>query len=142
MRKRRKMTARLILAIVSTLLEEAAIVAIVLWALPEVDIEIPLPFLVVIMAAWLAYSVFTFRMGTRALKRKQIPGLPHMIGSKGEIVAALAPEGMVRIKGELWVAKSASGEMVSGGEVVVVGQDGLKLVVSEISPVSDGEATE
>ena len=136
------MTARLILAIFSTLLEEAAIVAIVLWALPEVGIDIPLPALIAIMAAWLTYSVLTYRLGSRALKRKQIPGLPHMVGSKGKVVAALAPEGLVKIRGELWIAKSASGEMESGGKVVVVGQDGLKLVVRESSPAGDLEETE
>ena len=125
------MTARLILAIVSTLLEEAAIVVIVRWALPEIGINIPLPGLIAVMVVWLAYSVFTYRLGSRALKRDQVIGLPHMVGSKGKVVNALAPDGLVRIRGELWVAKSASGEMETGEEVVVVGQDGLKLVVRE-----------
>ena len=45
------------------------------------------------------------------------------------MVSSLVPEGLVRIKGELWVAKSADKEIDVGAEVVVVEQNGLKLVV-------------
>jgi len=125
------MTGRLVLGIISTMLEEAAIVAIVRWGLPQIDVHIPLPGLIALMVVWLAYSVFTYRMGTRALMTKQLVGLPDMIDSKGKVVSPLAPEGLVRIRGELWVAKLASGEMKPDGEVIVVGQDGLKLVVQD-----------
>jgi len=133
---------RLILAIFSTLLEETAIVVIVLWGLPQIGIQIPLWGLIALMVVWLAYSVFTYRVGSRALRMKQVVGLPDMIGTKGEVVSPLAPEGLVRIKGELWVAKSASGEMEPGGEVIVVRQDSLKLVVRESSTNNDLERTE
>ncbi len=136
------MTGRLVLGIISTILEEAAIVAIVLWGLPQIGVHIPLPGLIALMVVWLAYSVVTYRMGTRALMRKQLVGLPDMIGGEGKVVSPLAPEGLVRIRGELWVAKSASGEMKPDGEVIVVGQDGLKLVVRERSTTNDLERTE
>jgi len=136
------MMGRLILAIFSTLLEETAIVVIVLWGLPQIGIQIPLWGLIALMVVWLAYSVFTYRVGSRALRMKQVVGLPDMIGTKGEVVSPLAPEGLVRIKGELWVAKSASGEMEPGGEVIVVRQDSLKLVVRESSTNNDLERTE
>jgi len=125
----KRMTARLILAIVSTLLEEAALVVIVLWGLPQLGIHIPLAGLIALMAAWGALSVFTYQMGSRALRRKLIVGLPDMVDSKGKVVSPLAPEGLVRIKGELWVAKSTGRRMDTGEEVTVVGQDGLKLIV-------------
>ena len=125
------MMARLILAIISTLLEEAAIVAIVLWALPEIGVHIPLPGLVGLMVVWLVYSVITYRIGSRALGRKLIIGLPDMVGSKGKVVSPLAPDGLVKIRGELWVAKSASGKLNAGREVIVVSQNRLKLVVRE-----------
>jgi len=123
------MTARLILAIFSTLLEEAALVVVVLWGLPHLGIHLPLAGLIVLMVAWGAFSFFTYRMGSQALRRKPIIGLPGMVGSKGEVVSPLAPKGVVRIKGELWEATSAGGRIDIGEEVTVVGQDGLKLVV-------------
>ena len=58
------MTARLVIAILSTLLEEAALVAIVLWGLPQLAIYIPLPGLITLMVAWGAFSIFTYRMGS------------------------------------------------------------------------------
>lgn len=134
------MTGRLIFSIISTLLEEAAIAVIVLWGLPQVGIQIPLWGLIIIMVAWVAYSIFAFRLGTRALIRKEVAGLPNMIGTKGEVVSPLTPEGLVRIKGELWVARSATGEMEPGGEVIVVGQERLKLVVRESGTNSNIEA--
>ena len=135
------MTGRLVMAIISTLLEETAIVVIVLWGLPKIDVHIPLPGLIALMVAWGAYSVMTYRMGSRALRRKPVIRLP-MVGYKGKVVSPLAPEGLVKIKGELWAATSASGEMEPGVEVIVVAQDSLKLVVRASSTTNDSEITE
>ena len=77
------MTGRLILAIISTILEEAAIVVIVLFGLPRLDVHMPVPGLIALMIAWGAYSVITYRIGSRALRRKPIVNLPDMVGSKG-----------------------------------------------------------
>jgi len=125
------MTARFIFAIVSTLLEEAALVAIVFWGLPRFGIYIPLWGLVLLMIAWCAYSVYGYRIGSRALRRKPVAGLTAMIGSKGEVVKPLAPDGFIKIKGELWRAASADKNIKVGEEVVVMGQDGLRLIVSK-----------
>jgi membrane-bound serine protease (ClpP class) len=136
------MSARLIWAIISTLLEEAAIVAIVLWGLPYLGIHhFPLAGLIALMVAWGAYSVITYRRGSRALRKRPLAGLPDMVGSQGEVVSPLAPEGLVRIKGELWQTESASGRMDTGEEVTVVGQDGLKLMVRKRSTSDDLEKT-
>ena len=128
------MRTRLIWAIVSTMLEEAAIAAVVLWGLPQIDIHIPLWALIVIMVAWAAFAVFTFRKGTQALKRKPVVGLSDMVGSRGKVVNRLDPQGMVRIKGELWEAISVGGRINTGKEITVVGQDGLKLIVRRTKP--------
>jgi len=129
-----KMSARLILAIVSTLLEEAALVVIVLWGLPQIGIHIPLAGLIAMMVAWGVFSVFTYRIGSRALRRKPVTGLPAMIGSRGKVVSPLAPKGVIRIKNELWEAKSVGRKINAGEEVMVVGQEGLRLVVRKSSP--------
>jgi len=122
------------LAIVSTLLEEAALVALVLWGLPQLGIHIPLAGLIAMMVAWGAYAIITYRMGSRALRRKPVIDLLPMIGSRGKVVSPLDPEGLIRIKGELWVAKSAGGRINAGEEVAVAGQEGLKLVVRREKP--------
>jgi len=134
------MSGRLILAIISTILEEAAIVAIVLLGLPRLGIHVPLAGLIALMTAWGAYSIIIYRMGSRALERKPVIRLP-VTGSHGRVVSRLAPEGLVRIESELWVATSAGAEIDVGTEVIVVEQDGLRLVVRKSSP-GDLKATE
>jgi membrane-bound serine protease (ClpP class) len=127
------MTARLILAIISNLIEETALVVIVLWGLPRLGIHIPLAGLIALMVAWGAFSVTIYRLGSRALRRKPIPGLSAMIGSKGKVLSPLAPQGVIKIKSELWEAKTADRKINAGAEVTVVGQDGLKLTVRKRS---------
>jgi membrane-bound ClpP family serine protease len=123
------MTTRLIIAIITTVLEEAAIAVVVLWLLPKVDVHLPIFVLVIVMLAWAAFAVFTYRMGSRALRKKPVAGLSDMIGSRGEVVSPLDPEGVIKIRGERWVARSARGRLNAGEEVTVVGQEGLKLIV-------------
>jgi membrane-bound serine protease (ClpP class) len=129
----KKMTAaRLILAIISTALEEVAIVAIWRWLLPEFGIRLPFSVLIGVMVAWAAFAVALFIFTTRTLKRQTVVGLPTMIGSKGKVASSLVPEGLVRIKGELWGATSVEGNVDTGEWIEVVGEDGLKLVVRKI----------
>ena len=127
------MTARLIFAIVSNLLEEAALVVIVLWGLPKLGIHIPLAGLIALMVAWGSLSVIVYRIGNRALRMKPVAGLPAMVGTEGRVVNRLAPKGLVRIKGELWEAMSSGVNIDAGEEVIVVGQNRLRLIVDKHS---------
>ena len=124
-----KINVRLVFAIFSTLLEELALVVIVLWGLPQLGIRIPLAGLIALMVALLTYAVISYRIVSRSLKRKPVVGLPNMIGSKAKVVSPLDPEGLVKIRDELWKAKSAGMKIDTGEEVTVVEQDGLELVV-------------
>jgi len=121
--------ARLVLAIVSTALEEVAIWVVWRWGLPQLGVNIPLYVLIAVMVGWLVWSAGFFVFVTRTLKRQKIIGLPTMVGSKGKVTEPLTPEGMVTIRSELWQAESVEGDMDKGEEVMVVGEDGLKLVV-------------
>jgi len=123
------MSGRLIVAIFSTSLEETAIAIVVLWGLPQFGIYIPLPGLIILMVLWLAFSVFIYQAGSRALRKKPVFDLPNMVGSKGKVVSPLVPEGLIKIESELWMAKSRGKPIDVGTEVTVVEQDGLKLVV-------------
>jgi membrane-bound serine protease (ClpP class) len=122
------MSGRLIFAIISTLAEEAAIALLVLYLLPRWNIHLPLFLLATIMALWLLYAVLTYRAGTRALDRKQ-EHTAGLVGLKGEVVEALTPMGMVRMRGELWSAHAIEGSIAVGVKVEVLEQTGLKLLV-------------
>ncbi len=128
------MSTRLVFAIFTTLLQEAVLAAVVLVGLPMLDIELPLGVLVALMVALAAFAIFTYRMGSQALRKKPIPGLPSMVGSRGKAVSPLAPDGFIKIKGELWEAKSEREEIDTGEGVTVVEQDALKLIVRKSSP--------
>jgi membrane-bound ClpP family serine protease len=128
------MTTRLIIAIVSTLAEEAALAAIVLWGLPRLGVNLHVGVLIALMAVLAAYAITTYRMGSRALRRKPVIGLSDMVGSRGKTVSDLAPEGTVRIKGELWDSKAEGRRINAGVWVIVVGQEGLKLIVRREKP--------
>ena len=123
-------TARLILAIVSTLAVEAALFTIWRWVLPEWGIEIPQAVLIGVMVAWAVFAVLDFWFVTLILRKQTVVGLPTMIGSKGKVASPLEPEGLVIIKSELWGATSAEGNIGKGEEVTVMEQEGLKLIVS------------
>ena len=123
------MSGRLILAVVSTLLEEAALAVIVLVGLPELGINIHLAVLIVLMVVWAVIAVLNYRAGSRALKRQPVVGLGTMVGSRGRVVKQLQPEGLIKVGGELWQAKSVGPDIDSGNEVIVVGQDRKILIV-------------
>ena len=104
-------------------------VALVRIGLPEFGIELPLGVLIAVMVAWATVAVIFYRMGSRALRRKSIVGLLTMAGGKGKVVRSLDPEGVIRINGELWGAKSVVGKIDIGEEVIVKAQNGTKLIV-------------
>ena len=124
------MMARLIIAVISGLAEEAALVVVVLLFLPRFGIEIPLWALICLMVALAANNAVFYLIGSRALKKEPLVGLPAMVGSEGEVVRELSLQGLVKIKGELWQATSAGEEIAAGETVTAVGQDGLRLIVS------------
>jgi membrane-bound ClpP family serine protease len=125
-------SGRLVLAIISTILEEAALAVIVLVGLPQLNINIPVAVLALMMVVWAVIAVAIYQVGSRALRRKPAAGLEAMVGSRGKVVKPLNPEGMVRIKGELWQAKSDGHQIEVGGEVVVIGREGSRLIVHPI----------
>ena len=52
-----------------------------------------------------------------------------MLGANGTVAGPLNPEGMVKIRGELWRAETEEGSLETGEEVVVVREKGLTLTV-------------
>lgn len=124
-----EMSARLIWAIVSTTLEELAIYLVMTELLPKYDWEAPLWLTIILMAVWLVVSVSIYRAGSRALKNKPVSGLSSMIGVRGVAVKNINPNGLVRIKNELWAATSAEGDISEGEEIIVIDQKKMRLFV-------------
>ncbi len=124
---------RLAISIVSMTAEQAAIWAVWRFLLPEIGVELGVWVMAVIMAVWLVIGTWLFIFTTRALKKQAPVGLPSMVGSRGKAAGRLAPDGMVKIRGELWGAHAETGEIESGEIISVIGEDGLKLLVRKAS---------
>jgi membrane-bound serine protease (ClpP class) len=72
----------------------------------------------------------------RFLRRYRVrTGAEALIGERAAVVAPLSPEGTVRLRGELWRARSAV-PAAAGEAVRVAGVDGLTL---EVEPWREGE---
>jgi len=132
------MSGRLLLAIISTIIEEAALTVIFLVGLPEMDIDPPLWLLFVVLTAWAGMAILVYRAGSRALDRKPVIGLSSMVGSLGVVVNPLSPVGLVRVKSELWAAKTEGGPIDNGEEIVVVGQKRMRLTVERAGQPKGG----
>jgi len=118
-----------VLTITTTLLEEAALVAVVLWLLPRVAINIPLWGLIIMMIALGVYNSINYRLSKKALVKK--PMISPDIGSRGRTTTPISPKGYVRVNGELWQASSSS-TIDAGEEIAIVGMEGMTLLISPI----------
>jgi membrane-bound ClpP family serine protease len=125
----KRIPVRLTLAILATLAEEIAIVLVVLLVLPRFGFHTPLPGLIGLVAGVSVYAVVSYRQASRVLRKEPMAGFTTMVGSRGKVVSPLAPDGLIKIRDELWEATSAGSRIGTGEEVIVVGQAGLKLVV-------------
>jgi len=118
-----------VLTITTTLLEEAALVAVVLWLLPRVAINIPIWGLIIMMIALGVYNSINYRLSKKALVKK--PMISPDIGSRGRTTTPISPTGYVRVNGELWRASSSS-TIDAGEEIAVAGMEGMTLLISPV----------
>jgi membrane-bound ClpP family serine protease len=121
--------ARLIIAILTSLLDEAIILGIILWGLPKLGVNLPLYGTIFIILAFAGYAIITFKLGSRILRKKPLIGLTDMVGVEGRTASRLHPKGFVRIHGELWESRSEDGDLEQSIDVIVVKQRGLQLIV-------------
>ena len=124
------------------ILGEVLLVALVLVLLWKIGVHLS-PVVIITVVVLLGGLIFVvYRIIVSLVGRKQVCGREGMIGLRGKVVAPLNPEGIIRIQGELWIAKSDGGEIKPGVEVIVVGQERLKLVVRENSNIDNLEVVD
>jgi membrane-bound serine protease (ClpP class) len=77
--------------------------------------------------------MFVFAALLRSRKRPVVTGSEALMGAEGETVSWQGDEGRVRVKGEIWLARSDA-SLAAGNRVKIVGRDGLVLRVEGIRP--------
>ena len=122
------------LKVLVLLLDEAAVLVLIILALRFFGVRIPLP-IIIVVALIVGTLVFMIHVAViPSFHRKQVTGREGMIGAQGEVVEPLTPVGSVTVKGEYWRAKSVDGNIEAGADVEIVALDGLTLKVRHQEP--------
>jgi membrane-bound serine protease (ClpP class) len=77
----------------------------------------------------LCFAIFALLVA-KSLRAKITTGQQGMIGLDAEITEDLAPEGMVRCRGELWRARAQTDTLRKGDPAAVVATEGIALIVA------------
>ncbi len=101
------------------------------WLLaPEIAIQIRNTLLLASSVLSVFFGFLLYKVA-RARGLEVRTGSEAIGGSSGVAVTRLAPLGEVRVGGEAWRARAEGGEIERGARIVVVGREGLLLVVRE-----------
>lgn len=104
----------------------AAITVFVLWKL---EVVLHPGVLALIAVVLIAFGYLTYKLLWPVIKDRKVCGPDSMVGLEGEVVKLLDPEGVVKIRGELWKAIAVCGHTETGTRVKVIEQEGLTLIV-------------
>ncbi len=77
------------------------------------------------------FFLFVVGAGIRSLKNRAIAGLMALVGQEGSVETDLNPQGIVRVHGEQWQARSTQ-PLWKGSRVKIIRADGLVLWVEPI----------
>lgn len=84
---------------------------------------------IVLVAVAVILEIFELWLWMKYLRRHRVQtGVESMIGESATVVESCLPEGTVRMRGEIWSARSLTGAH-AGEKVKVTGVDGLTLEV-------------
>jgi membrane-bound serine protease (ClpP class) len=106
----------------------AVVGSLVLIDVPNPELRLPLKLVLAVVIPFGIIFTFVLRLAIRARRAKVTTGSSGMIGLTGKAETAIAPEGTIFVRGELWRARSKRG-IAPGASVRVTGMDGLTLDV-------------
>ncbi|MGH9935119.1 MAG: NfeD family protein [Blastocatellia bacterium] len=106
----------------------AVIGSLILIDAPNPEMRLPLSLVLAVVIPFALILIVMVRLALSARHTKVATGLAGMIGLKGRAETAIAPEGRVFVRGELWRARSQA-KIAAGENVRVLGVNGLTLDV-------------
>jgi membrane-bound serine protease (ClpP class) len=95
---------------------------------PNPELRLPLKLVLAVVIPFGVIFTFILRLAIRARRSKVTTGSSGMIGLMGRAQTAIAPQGTIFVRGELWRARSQM-SIAPGENVRVKGMDGLTLDV-------------
>jgi membrane protein implicated in regulation of membrane protease activity len=96
---------------------------------------LPSPWNALLLGFALVAEVGEIYLWKRYLDRRRIEtGAEGLVGQRAVAVGPLGPRGQVRLRGEIWRARSVAAAIEPGDEVEVVAVDGLTLEVEPAGP--------
>ncbi|HEY3136045.1 MAG TPA: nodulation protein NfeD [Blastocatellia bacterium] len=115
----------------------AVIGSLILIDVPYPELRLPLKLVLAVVIPFGAIFTFILRLAMKARRAKVATGTSGMIGLTGRAETAIAAEGTVFVRGELWRARSQIS--IAPGDIVrVSGVDGLTL---DVEPAKDAAIT-
>ena len=75
------------------------------------------------------FFVGVISIGVRSQHRKVTAGSEALVGQSGIALSALAPTGVIRLRGEEWSATAVGDDVAEGEEVQVLSVEGVHLIV-------------
>ncbi|HJQ27644.1 MAG TPA: nodulation protein NfeD [Blastocatellia bacterium] len=106
----------------------AVIGALILIDVRTPELRLPLGLVLAVVVPFAVILIFMLKLAVRARHMKVTTGMAGMIGLHGRAQTAIAPEGTVFVRGELWRARSPM-SIAAGEGVRVTEIDGLTLNV-------------
>ena len=117
------------LKILVFLLDDVAVIALVIIILRFFNVQIPLP-ITIFIGLLIGTLIFLIHVAViPSFHLKQVTGREGMIGLQCRAVKPLTPTGVVLIKGEYWKAKCIDGNIEVNENIEVVRVEGLTLIV-------------
>lgn len=86
-------------------------------------------------------SVYCNVVMISSMRAREKSGVKAMIGKKALVIKDIAPEGKVKLWGEIWTARAGDKLIPAGQEVKILDVRGLILIVGEFD-VKDPEQTD
>ncbi len=127
--KRDTSTKKPWLLVLISLSDDIVILAVVVLLLWYFKVKLPLWAMILIGLALGGFIFVRTWAVLPSLRRKKITGAEGMIGMVGEVVESLTPEGVVKVSGEYWQAKSIDGDIETGEDIEILEINRLKLEV-------------
>ena len=81
-----------VIALLSTLIKEAILVAVLLWRLPLLGVRLPLGVIIGILITIAVWAMLTYSPIKRVMEKKALSPTEEMVGRRGTALTKMAPK--------------------------------------------------